>query len=425
MASLVGGDIAGLYALRDRLTGIPGDIVDSSDFLSGRVSSLADDAGWSGDAADNFKAAWDRDAAAATALASAFNQVGGIVGTLSDTLNELERELEAAEAGARRAGAALNPDGTPFTGPIPISVANATSAYAQTYVQLKARAQQARKQALAGLAVVCDRVAPPGSGGGPTRLSGADDVMLTDVLRSLWATPVAHREVINARLDQLRDQRSWLNHVKSTPSEFDEAMRAAARAEKRALAPKLRDLQTKLAGVEGGIEGKLPLTGVASYTAGDAIGAAPEGRIGKVLAGVPILGIAAAGVATYLQAKDDHEKGWSWGHAIVADGVPNAAGLVAGTAAEVGLGVALVGAPEGVAAGAVVLGGIAVGYGVGAFGVELTHAHWSDNIHRDGVVKGIGDSIAEAGKATWNNDVVGFGSRIGSSAKGVWKSVVG
>jgi hypothetical protein len=253
---------------------------------------------------------------------------------------------------------------------------------------------------------------------GRTRLTGADDVTLTDALRSLWSTPVAHREVINARLDQLRDQRSWLNHVKSTPSEFDEAMRAAARAEKRDLLPKLRNLETKLAGIEGGIEGKLPLTGVASYTAGDAIGAAPEGRLGKVMAEVPVLGIGAVCVATYLQAKDDHEKGWSWGHAIVADGGPNAVGLVAGTAAEVGLGVALVGAPEGVAAGVAVLGGIAVGYGVGAFGIELTHAHWSENIHQDGVVKGIGDSIAEAGKATWNNDVVGFGGRI-------WKSVVG
>ena len=46
---------------------------------------------------------------------------------------------------------------------------------------------------------------------------------------------------------------------------------------------------------------------------------------------------------------------------------------------------------------------------------EAVHnGHWTENIQQDGVVTGTMASLAEAGVATWNNDVVGTIKHIGT-----------
>jgi hypothetical protein len=117
----------------------------------------------------------------------------------------------------------------------------------------------------------------------------------------------------------------------------------------------------------------------------------------------------------YVQAREDHGKGWSWTHAVIADGSSNAAGLAAGTAAEVGIAALAVAAPEGVAAGLVIGGGAVTSHGVGTFAYELTHAgNWSEHIHQDRVVAGIGEGIGAASATWWDEDVIGL--KTGPSA---------
>jgi hypothetical protein len=427
MGSRIGGDIVGLWVLRDHLTGIPTDLLDSSDYLEQQVCKLTGDAGWSGAAADEFKAAWDRDAGAAIGIADSFNAVSHIVGTLADMLHSLENQLDEAEATARQAGVPVPAAGGPLIGPVPVDVVDAATAYHQTFTTLQAQAHQARQQALADLIVIYDQIAPLKDGDDSIQLSRADRITLGDMVRSLWATPVAHKEVVAARLNALRARRTWLDHVKSSPGLFDEVERAAARADKRSLVGKLKDLETRLTRIEGSIEGKWPLGRLFRYTAGDAA----EDLAGVKIAarwggGVPVLGGLAAGWLTAVQAKEDHEKGWSWGHAILADGSANLAGLAAGTATEAGIAAALVAAPEGVAAAGAVVGGVAVAYGVGTYGYELVHAgNWAKNIHQDGVIIGIGEGFSDAGKAWWHNDVQDMAEKIGNTAKSMWHSVFG
>lgn len=425
MPSQIGGDIEGLWALRDHLQGVPNDILDSSNVLDSKVTALVGDAGWSGDAADQFKASWDRDAGAAVGLADSFNSVSQTVGALADRLHELDTQLVQAEDEARKAGVPVPANGGPFIGPIPIPKVNVAQIYDQACTALKQQADQARKDALAELAAMYDKLAPTKDPGAASQLSKGDQITLGDVVRSLWSTPTAYREVTETRLDALRERRVWLNHVKSSPGMFDELQRAEARLEKRALVGKLGDLEAKFAKIEGGAAGKWPLGRLFRYTIGDA----SEGLTGVKLAakwggGVPVLGMAAAGWLTYVQAKEDHEKGWSWGHAVIADGGSNLAGLAAGTGAEAGIAGALVAAPEGVAAGASVVGGVAAAYGVGTYAYELTHAaHWGDHIQKDGVIEGIGEGFSDASKEWWKTDVVGMGDKIGNSASHVWHSV--
>jgi uncharacterized protein YukE len=427
MSSKIGGDIAGLWALRDHLKGIPNDILDTSNHLDNQVNKLATDAGWSGNAADEFKAAWDRDAAAAVGIADSFNSVADIVGTLADTLHNLETQLTAASDTARKAGVPVPSDGGPAVGPVPVNVVDAATHYNQTCSTLAAQAHQARQQALADLVVIYDHIAPTQNDSTSPQLASGDKITLGDVVRSLWATPTAHREVVEAKLDQLRARRVWLNHIKTSPGFYDEVERAAARAEKRSLVGQLKDLDAKFSKIEGGAEGKWPLGRLFRYTVGDASEALTGLKLGaKFGGGVPVLGAAAATWLTWVQAKEDHEKGWSWEHAILADGGANAAGLAAGTAAEAGIAAGLVAAPEGIAAAGAVAGGAVAAYGVGTFGYELVHAgHWGENIHKDGVIAGIGDSFADAGKEWVKTDVVDMGHKIGNAATSAWHSVFG
>ena len=104
--------------------------------------------------------------------------------------------------------------------------------------------------------------------------------------------------------------------------------------------------------------------------------------------------------ATEDMASRDHDRGWSWTHAILADGAANLTGLVVGTEATripwIGPAVAPV-----------------LGYGSSAAVAEWTHnVEWDQNIHDHGVVTGTLYSIGEGGKKTWNSDVVGVSKKL-------------
>ncbi|MGW7817770.1 hypothetical protein ACWGLF_06465 [Streptomyces puniciscabiei] len=45
-----------------------------------------------------------------------------------------------------------------------------------------------------------------------------------------------------------------------------------------------------------------------------------------------MLDVAAAGACGVLEAKGDHDEGWSWQHSVAVDGTANVRGLVAGAA---------------------------------------------------------------------------------------------
>ncbi|MGW0578423.1 hypothetical protein ACWD25_21195, partial [Streptomyces sp. NPDC002920] len=120
---------------------------------------------------------------------------------------------------------------------------------------------------------------------------------------------------------------------------------------------------------------------------------------------IPVLDVAAAAACGLVEAKDDHDKGWSWQHSVVVDGgvalggVAVAAGVVAALPVE----------------GAVAVAAVGVGAAVVATDVldHTFHEHWSEDIHDHGVVGGVlhgagnvasetGDDIARLGKDIWH-----------------------
>jgi hypothetical protein len=130
---------------------------------------------------------------------------------------------------------------------------------------------------------------------------------------------------------------------------------------------------------------------------------------------VPVVDVLATGVAVGFQVKDDMEKGWSGQHAVAADVSAGAAGL--------GMGALTVAVASGpgilVAAGA---GAVAVG--VGAFVYQGFHEHWSEDIHDDGVVVGIGTGVGHMLQHT-GKEFVDIGKGIGGAATSAWHSVFG
>jgi len=427
--SEVGGDIAGLFALSDRL-GAPSEALnDATDRLSRQVNVVVGDAGWSGNAAEEFRGAWTQDASAALGLALSMDQVSLTVKTLATALKRLDDELIEAQAKAVAAGVSLpqGPHAGPVRGIVPLAALSAANAYNATWARIMRDAAAARLTALSELRVEFDAIAPPTDSENRAELNGGDGVTLADIVRSLWASPAAFREVGERRISDLRAERVELRHVLKSPGAFSDAERALARVQARDSVSGERTLEERLVRFEDGAGGKWPLARAFRYSVADA---------GEDLAGVkaaakfggpvPVLGVIAAAGLTALQAKEDHDKGWSWSHAVVADGVANGAGLAAGTAAEIGTVTLFADAPPAVAATLGVAGGVLAGYGVGTYGYELTHAaNWGSHITQDGVISGVAEGFSDAGSAWWHNDVTGLGDRVVISAGSVWNSVFG
>lgn len=94
-----------------------------------------------------------------------------------------------------------------------------------------------------------------------------------------------------------------------------------------------------------------------------------------------MLDVAAAAACGLVEAKDDHDKGWSWQHSVVVDGGAALGGVAVGAGVVAALPV------EGAAA----LAGVGVVAAVGATSLldHSFHEHWSEDIHDHGVVGGV------------------------------------
>lgn len=414
----VGGDISGLRNIGNLLGKTPSQLDDSARRLGVTVDNLVHDAGWKGDAADSFSSAWGQDAAAMTELSNCAGLVAEAVTTLAAKLSDLQNQLDGAIFGARQQGVPVNADGS-----VPEIFANSTAVNASVSfltesTRIQAEAKAARDEAMAKLYTVLAAI-DANAGGGPTVLSWADVNALAPVLRGYYALPIARIEGIETKTTKaLRELQTAKDVLAAADSSAAAAMQEGFATSRDKAARALGKLVAAETFAEHFKGGKLLSTSVGEVAKG--IGAlSQDSKLAGALDNLPGLDVAAAVGATLAQMKEDTNKGWSTGHALLADGGSNLAGLVAGVACDAIPCVGKYISP-------------AVSYGVGSFVYEATHAaHWTENIHDHGVVMGTLDSAGEAGKAVWSTDVVGMADKVGDAAthpldtvKNVWGGIV-
>jgi hypothetical protein len=377
---------------------------------------------------------------AAQALASVMESTGDVLDHLAVSLAQLESGLESAADEARKAGVPVGADGKPPTGPVPAGAAQTASDYAELWQQYMDTATDARDDATGSLQQIYAQIAPPGVGQGGT--TPADANTLGDYLRGFWAIPSAYRKTMDAQVADLKNKvatakAAWIKARDSRPNpnvKMPQDVKDAlhdARAE-------LQDARTTLAEAEQA-ENKLPFSKLLDTRLSDVFGALAKeadaagemnalDKIEKFAGDIPVIDVAAAGLGTYFNAKDDIEKGQPWYEAVPEDALANVGGVAAGAAAGTLVtgaiaGASFVGAPvAAVAAGAVVGGAVAVG--VGDFVDNAFHEHWDEDIQQHGVMGGIADGIGHTAGKTWS-DVTQLGSDIGHTASSVWHGIFG
>lgn len=416
----IGGDVSGLTTIAGDLSGVAPRLEDITTALGNRVDSLVSDAGWNGDAADTFKGAWEQDGAACDELSRAVKLSGEAISTLATQLASAQRQLDAAVTAAKAAGLPVTDTGLP-AGTYYGSQLTAAQTFATAVKTAQADADTARQTAADTLDAILSAINPDMSGDGGDGTGIADLAGLGTVLKGYYVLPVDRvgdikKDIAEAKANYAKKHAEWKH---SKPG--SDARKALSnelkdmRADRTQLSGDLEDAE-KLAGKFKGGE----LLGSSAADVAKGLGAPLEdgARLSRLLDGIPVVDVAAAGLATWAQAKTDHEEGWSWTHAILADGGANAAALGAGLASDAIPYVGPFVAPV-------------ISYGVGAYITEATHnAQWTRNIDEHGVVMGTLDSLGDAGKATWNNDVVGMGGKIAhdvthpaDAAKGLWHGV--
>lgn len=415
----IGGDIAGLFTLERTLVGVAPDIEEITRFLCGEVDALVHDAGWSGDAAAAFGGAWEQDAAALDELSRTIEIAGRTVGTLACELQAAQNRLDEAVDTARRGGVGFTDTG-PLYGPYAGQAAQAAKEFAVEEKAALDAADAARQKAATALHALLSAINPAVPPDG-TALGLADLAGLGGVLKGYYVIPEGRaddlaKNVADARVKYSAERAKWKN---SEPG--SEARRTLAaelrkqRAERTALASRLERAEALADRFKGG---RLLDGSTADVFRGLGGELEADSKLSRVLDGVPGVDVALTGLATWAQMKDDHEKGWSWTHALLADGGANAAALAAGVAGDLIPAVGPFVSPV-------------ISYGVGAFVTEATHTgHWTEHIHDDGVVAGFAEGIADSGAAVWDNDVVGMGKKIAydaghpvEAAKSLWHEV--
>ncbi|HEX3646946.1 MAG TPA: hypothetical protein VHV49_00885, partial [Pseudonocardiaceae bacterium] len=350
------GNPHALSGLAGALYGYQPEIDDVTTTLNGRVGNLVHDAGWSGDAAEAFRDSWDGDSLAAQALSSVIESAGDVVDRLAVVLAKLEAGLEAAADEARRQHVPITGEGTVEPGPIPAAAAQVATEYDQLRQEYLRTATEARDQATGSLQKIYGSIAPPDAGRGGTTPSDANT--LADYLRGFWAIPSAYRKTMDAQVAKLRTKAAnakaeWVKardsrpnpHVRM-PQDVKDALHDA-RADLKGAQQTLADAETA--------EKKLPFskvldTRLADVFAGlgkeaDAAGELDTlDRFEKFAGDIPVVDVAAAGIGTFLSAKDDIEKGQPWYEAVPEDALANVGGIAAGAAVGGAVGGAIAGA---------------------------------------------------------------------------------
>jgi uncharacterized protein YukE len=412
----IGGDIAGLHRVAGLLTGVVPEMKGSAEALSGRVDALVGDAGWSGAAAEEFKGAWEQDATATVELSSCVQLAGTTLADLANGLQAAQRQMDQAVSDALDAGVPVTADGAVPPGVYTPEVIAAMNRYSTASKAAQQTAQDARDTATEMLHEIAAAIA-----GEPTSfLKSADVAILAASLKGYYALPNEFAEDAKSKLDAFNRRYKDTQFARKHSPAGSKA-KAALTAELADMRAERRLLKTNLSAAED-VAGHFKGGHFLGSSLGDlaeGLGAVEDGsRLSRLLDGVPAVDVVLGGFATWAQAKEDHEKGWSWTHAILVDGGSNAAAIGAGLATDC---IPYAGpflAPF-------------TSYGVGAFGYEAGHeGHWNEHITEDGWVKGIGEGFVDTGKATWDEDVVGMYHKVGhdiehpqEAAKSLWHGV--
>ncbi|MEU6540914.1 WXG100 family type VII secretion target [Streptomyces sp. NPDC047000] len=396
--SWVGGDIGGLRTMADTYRNAKDKLDDVVRPLSQAVETLVTDAAWKGDAAETFRARWSEDALTAGAFANLVHDAGDVLDTLVQALSGCETALQNAESVAVGKGVPMGQKGVPqsFMTADPPSAEDqktisAFHEYDQVRQEILQTAQHARLVAADGLRALYAQATGT--------VSTGDKVTLADYLRGLYAYDAEDARAGGAKA------RSALDDAKAEETAAKKALRKERKAFQKAGKRLPKDLPAKGAyrDAVGRVESleadiaradhgstALPYDRALNVKLTDAAGAlrAGEGleKLPDFLKEIPVLDVAAAGACGLLEASDDHDKGWSWQHAVAVDGGANVGGLIAGTAITAGLvAAAPFDVPVAVVAG---VGGAVV---IGATGVidHSLHEHWSEDIHDHGVVGGL------------------------------------
>jgi uncharacterized protein YukE len=394
--SWVGGDIGGLRTMAETYKNAKDKLDDVVKPLSGSVEKLVGDASWKGDAAETFRAKWSEDALAAGGFAELVHAAGEILETLADALSTCEKSLQNTQHIAAGKGVATDAKGAP----LPVMTANPPSAedqktisamndYATARNEILHTAQHARLVAAKQLQSLYDKVT-----GKDGSVSPGDKITLYDALRTLYAY-----DAEDARAGGI-EARKHLDAAKAEAQAAKKELRAERKAFQKAgkALPKdlpaksaYRDAVTKVDALEEDIaradngSTKLPYDRALNVKLVDAADALRLGKgleaLPDALKEIPVLDVAAAAACGLIEAKDDHDKGWSWQHSVVVDGGAALGGLAAGAVITAALPV------EGAAA----VAAVGVGTVVAATSVldHAFHEHWSEDIHDHGVVGGV------------------------------------
>lgn len=427
--SWVGGDIAGLQHMGASLSAAPADMRGVISSLGTKVDDLVGDAGWQGDAAESFLKRWSADAITAGGLSEAVAQVGSIIGDLATKLQQVDNVLYGAAHTAQQHGVPIGSDGrvqAMITSP-DAAVEQAARQYSQEYDEAMDLAKGFRLDAASKLSEVYDQISA--GDGSPT----APDqwVTLSNYIRALYTVP----DEKNRRF--LKDADMKIQSAGATMRQARKDLRAE-RAAYRAKGLKVPganpakvahsdavqqfdDLKAELARAEAG-EGDLPLSKALNTRLGDIAREIPAldklgAKLGDMLdfaKDIPVLDIVATGAAGALEMPDDMDKGWSAGHAAIADLGSAAIGLGAGVAATV----ALASAP--VAFVTVTAGVVAIG--VGDIAYQAFHENWKEDVDQHGFVDGVATGAGHVFENT-GKDMAHIGEGVGHLAKDAGEGV--
>ncbi|GAA0621925.1 hypothetical protein [Streptomyces crystallinus] len=430
--SWVGGDIGGIRAMGDAYKNAKHDLESIVKPLGTVVEQLAKDAAWEGEAAESFRAKWSEDALTAGGFAELVHATSEILTDLADHLSSAESALQNAEDVAVKAGVPMGPKGVPgqlMTNNPPSATEqkaiDALHDYGTVRDEILHTAQQARLDAAEALNKLYEE--------DTSKVSPGDKVTIADYLRGLYAydsertrvkghdaadkLDAAKKEADEAKKDLRAERKDWQKQGRTLPKD------SPARLAYKDALTKLDSLETDIARAEHG-SSALPYDHALNVKVVDAADALRLGKglekLPDFLKEIPVVDVAAASVCGLLEAKDDHDKGWSWTHSVVVDGGAALGGLAAGAAATAA-GVALAASAEVTVPVAVVAGvGGAVVIGATDLLDEAFHEHWSEDIHDHGVIGGLwhgsgnvlsdtgkdierlGDDAADLGKKAWN-----------------------
>ncbi|MEV0266789.1 hypothetical protein AB0I49_36325 [Streptomyces sp. NPDC050617] len=422
--SWVGGDIGGLAHMGAAYTGAKKELEGPLKPIGRCVDALVKDAGWQGDAADQFNAAWSVDAMTAGAFATLVSETGDTLTTLSGHLKAAEHALQNAEDVAVRAGVPMKAKGVPDD--LPADAESKAKSALSTYVTVRKEvlhtAQQARLDAAERLNKLFDDVT----------VAPGDMITVADYLRGLYAVDsearrgkgkdaatkldAAKQAEIEAKKEWRRERKAFEAEGKKLPKDFP------AKGAYRDAIAQVEDLKTRIAAAEHG-SSRVPYDRELNVKVADAakVLRAGEGieKLPEFLREMPVVDVAAAGACGILEAKGDHDEGWSWKHSLIVDGTANFGGLAAGTAVTalgvVGAGAAGFTAPVWAVAG---VGGAAVVLST-EFIDNAIHEHWSEDIHDFGVVGGVLHGTGHVASETVDD----AGKLVTGAAKGVWHGI--